>query len=372
MNRTVQIARQEAALVFGTVTLAIISTVGKNWVVEATDSITASLLFVWLFVAMVWGAFRVVHHADCLAVKLGEPYGTLILTLAVIGIEVALISAVMLTGKGSPLLARDTMMAVIMIVLNGLIGLALLLGGMRHREQTYQLQGARAYVTVLLPLSVIALVLPRFTTSTLEPTLSDPQEVLFALLTIALYGIFLVLQTSRHRSHYDDPRIDREEYDAAAGHPEPEHGIALHALLLILTLLPIILLSKSLAVLVDFGVVELGMPAAIGGVLIAALVLAPEGLASIRAAMNDQLQRSVNLLLGSAVATIGLTVPAILVVSLVIGEPVILGLDDTGIVLLFLTLLTTGLTFGGTRTNVLQGAVHLFLFATYLSLIFMP
>ena len=372
MNPIARIFRQEAALVFGVFTLGIFSTIGKNWVVAATDSITALLLFAWLFVAMIWGAFRVVHHADCLAVKLGEPYGTLILTLAVIGIEVALIAAVMLTGTASPLLARDTMMAVIMIVLNGLIGLALLMGGLRHREQSYQLQGARAYITVLLPLSVIALVLPRFTTSTPEPTLSDSQEVLFALLTIVLYGIFLALQTSRHRSHYDDLQVDSEADDLAYGHPEPEYSVALHAVLLVLTLLPIILLSKSLAVLVDFGVVQFGMPAALGGVLIAALVLAPEGLAALRSAVNDQLQRSVNLLLGSALATIGLTVPAVLAVSLFIGQPVILGLDDTGIVLLFLSLLTTGLTFGGTRTNILQGAVHLFLFATYLILIFMP
>ncbi len=372
VNQIIRILKQEAALVFSALTLAIFWTVGSDWVYEASGGIALFTLFAWLFVAMLWGAFRVVHHAECLAMKLGEPYGTLILTFAVIGIEVALISAGMLTGKSSPLLARDTMMAVIMIVLNGLIGFSLLFGGLKHHEQSYQLEGARAFITVLLPLSVIALVLPRFTTSTTEPTLSDPQEVMFALLTIVLYGIFVILQTSRHRSHFDDPREDIESQESVYANHESEYGVPVHALLLVLTLLPIILLSKNLSVLVDAGVRQMGMPLAIGGIFIAAFVLAPEGMAAIRAATNNQLQRSVNLCLGSALATIGLTVPAVLAISLFIGEPVILGLDDTGVLLLFLTLLTTMLTFGGTRTNVLQGAVHLSLFATYLILIFMP
>ena len=372
MNRFVRIVKQEAALVVGALTLAVVSTIGQDWVAGAPGDFGTIALFAWLLLVMLWGAFRVVHHAECLALKLGEPYGTLILTFAVIGIEVALITAAMLTGKSNPELARDTMMAVIMIVLNGLIGLALLLGGLRHHEQTYQIQGARAYITVLLPLSVIALVLPRFTTSTPDATLSDAQELMFALLTIALYGIFVILQTSRHRSHFDDPMVGDESREAASGDHEPEYGVTLHAVLLLLTLLPIVLLSKSLAALLESGIARFGLPVTIGGVLIAALVLAPEGLAALRAALNNQLQRSVNLCLGSALATIGLTVPAVLVVSLIIDKPVILGLGDTGIILLFLSLFTTGLTFGGTRTNVLQGAVHLSLFATYLILIFVP
>ncbi len=372
MNQVAQFLKREAALLLGAITLVVVSTVGKDWVDSTSTGLSTLFLFTVLFLVMLWGAFRVVHHAECLAIKLGEPYGTLILTFAVIGIEVALITAGMLTGKASPLLARDTMMAVVMIVLNGLIGLALLLGGLRHHEQSYQLQGARSFITVLLPLSVIALVLPRFTTSTAEPTLSDPQELAFALLTVVLYSIFVILQTSRHRSHYDDPQSAHDSDDGAHGYHEPEYGVPLHSVLLVMTLLPIILLSKSLSVVVDVGVGQLGMPIAIGGVFIAAFVLAPEGMAALRAAMKNQLQRSVNLCLGSALATIGLTVPAVLLVSLFTGKPVILGLDNTGIVLLILTLLTTGLTFGGTRTNVLQGAVHLSLFATYLILIFLP
>lgn len=367
------VVREELPFIAGGATLAAFELGGDRWLTAPVEPLVAAVLFPWLFLVMVWAAFGVVRHADALAELLGEPYGTLILTLAVIGIEVALISAVMLSGEASPTLARDTMHAVVMIVLNGLVGGALLIGGLIHREQDYNLQGARSFVAVLLPLAVISLILPKFTVSTDTPTFSPLQEAFFAGTAVLLYAVFLGVQTGRHRGFFQEPPA------GSTGRAAPrDHGgralrsLPYHAVLLALTLVPIVLLSKRLATLVDYGIVRAGAPIALGGVIIALMVLAPEGLAALRAARANHLQRSVNLLLGSALATIGLTVPAALVIGLTIGQPVILGLDDASAVLLVLTLLMSALTFGGVRTNVLQGAVHLVLFLAYLMLIFNP
>ncbi len=371
--------RQEGAFVCGALTTAILMTVGAGWFTLLGQPLPTVLLFVWIFAAMLWCAFGVVRHADALADLLGEPYGTLILTLSVISIEVALIAAIMLTGDANPSLARDTMLAVIMIVLNALVGISLLIGGLRHGEQEFNLQGARAYLAVLIPLATMTLILPRFTKSTDAPTLSVTQEILFGAITIALYAIFLAVQTGRHRAFFKQPApagtgtgtAPADEGTGGHGHG-PVRSVPYHAVLLVLTMLPIVLLSKKLALLVDFGTATLAAPAALGGVLVAILVLAPEGLAAVHAARANQVQRSVNICLGSALATIGLTVPAVLLISLVTGQTVVLGLDEVEIVLLVLTLALGMLTFGAVRTNMLQGVAHLVIFLVYLVLIFNP
>ncbi|UUX50848.1 hypothetical protein NUH88_03900 [Nisaea acidiphila] len=348
---------------------------GADGLLSGLDGhLLAGLLFIWLFGTILIGAFGVVRHADRLAEVLGEPYGTLILTLAVVGIEVALISAVMLTGDGSPTLARDTMFAVLMIVMNGLCGGALLLGGLRHGQQDYNLPGARAFIAVLAPLAVFALILPNFTTSTAEPTFDSFQAGFFALTTVLLYSVFLGIQTMRHKSFFLDPddRGDASEETAAEKAPSGRITAALHGILLLVTLLPIILLSKRMATVVDYGIVQVSAPPAIGGVIIALLVLIPEGMAALQAARTNRLQRSVNLLLGSALSTIGLTVPAVLAIGLLTGEMITLGLDSVSMIILMLTLFISSMTFGGVRTNMLQGAVHLVLFCAYVMLIFRP
>lgn len=369
-GKTFQVLRDEAALLGVGATFAVFQAGGDAWLKGLTDPLLATGIFLWLFGAMLWASFAVVRHADALAELLGEPYGTLILTLAVISIEIALISAVMLTGEAAPTLARDTMFAILMIVLNGLVGAALLIGGLAHREQDYNLQGARAFVAVLLPLAVLSLVLPKFTVSTAEPTFSTAQAFFFAIVTLLLYGVFLVIQTVRHRGFFQQPAVDGGDPDVHAGHAT--RSLPYHACLLLLTLLPVVLLSKRLASVVDFGTVRLDIPVEFGGVVIALLVLTPEGLSALKAARDNHLQRAVNLLLGSGLATIGLTVPAVLAIGLLIDHPVTLGLDDAATVMLVLTLVMSAMTFGGARTNLLQGAVHLVLFLAYLLLIFSP
>ncbi len=363
--------RSELALIVAAATVAILYTIGAVWLDDLSHPLKFTILFFWVFGVMIWAAFAAVRHADCLAEILGEPYGTLILTIAVISIEVSVISAVMLTGHADPELARDTMMAVMMIVLNGMVGVSLLIGGLRHHEQAYNLQGARAFLSVLITLATISLVLPSFTLSTPDPSLTRSQAVLFSLATLALYGAFLTIQTIRHRGFFTEVETAEGE-PVDHGHGHVVRSVPYHAALLILTLLPIVLLSKKLAILVDAGVETLGAPAALGGVLVALLVLAPEALTAFHAAYVNHLQRAVNICLGSAVATIGLTVPAVVAIGLVTGTHVVLGLDGTEMVLLILTLGLSVMTFGSTRTNVLQGAVHLVIFGVYLILIFDP
>ncbi len=233
----------------------------------------------------------------------------------------------MLTGGADPTLARDTMLAVVMIVLNGMVGIALLLGGLRHGEQEFNLQGARAFLAVLVPLTTICLILPRFTVSTTEPTLTSIQAVLFAAMTVVLYATFLAIQTRRHRHFFMQPgaggnaRDEEDHEDGDHGHEDLNpRSVYYHAVFLVLTMLPIVLLAKTLAVLLDYEIAVLGAPSALRGVLVAILVLTPEALAAFKAALADRLQRSVNICMGSAVAMISLTVPAVLTIGLVTGE----------------------------------------------------
>jgi Ca2+:H+ antiporter len=317
--------------------------------------------------------FAVVRHAEHLAVKLGEPYGTLILTLSVTSIEVMVIAGVMLIGDHNPTFARDTLFAVMMIVLNGMVGLTLLLGGIRYREQEFNLQGANAYLAAILPLAVFAFVMPSFTRSTIGPTLSTVQSAFLIVMAIALYAIFLGIQTVRHRTYFMVPAsattvsVRAHFHKAPAGLSRP---VFYHAIFLIANLIPVVYLSKKLAVPIDYAIEGMGAPVALGGFLVAAMVLSPEGVGAVRAALANQLQRSVNIYLGSVLATIGLSIPAVLVIALLTNTTVVLGLGYVEMIMLLLTLVLCILTFGSGRTNVLHGAVHFLLFVAYVVLIF--
>lgn len=365
--------RSEMSLWIGTITTLAFFFYGKTWLMDLSYLLKYGILFIWLFAAMLWLAFSVVRHADCLAIILGEPYGTLILTLAVISIEVIMIAAVMLTGENNPTLARDTMFSVLMIVLNGMLGLTLLIGGLRHHEQGYNLPGAKAYLGVLFPLAVLGLVVPSYTTSAPRGQVSTLLAIYLLIMSAGLYVVFLLIQTTRHSQYFQQP-VQPDNETAAEDHNE--HGdlivrsVGFHAVFLILTMLPVVLLSKSMAKLVEYGITSLQAPQALGGFLVAILVLSPEGLGAAKAAIANKLQRTVNIALGSALATIGLTIPAVLAVSLFTGRTIELGLEPVQIILLALTLLVSVINFGAERTNVLQGAVHLILFISYIILIF--
>lgn len=335
-------------------------------------------VFLWLLGIVIWASFGVVHEAEDLAEKLGEPYGTLILTLSIVIIEVALVGAVMLGATGAPTLGRDTMFAVLMIVLNGVVGIGLLIGGLRHFSQRYNLKGASAYLAVIIPLTVIPLFLPNFTTSTPDGTLTSFQAIAFSVFTVALYGAFLALQTGRHSMFFREPEAEEAKPAAAVAVADEEHAassgreILLRVGLLLANILPIVILSKSLAKVLDFGIAQLGAPAALGGILIAMVVFTPECIAALRAITANQLQRAINLCLGAATSTLGMTVPAVLLIGVFTGQPVVLGLSATNMVIAAMTLLLSTLTFTGTRTTMLEGAVHLAVFFVFLVLVFSP
>ncbi|MGC1479570.1 MAG: ionic transporter y4hA [Chthoniobacterales bacterium] len=366
MNSLTAFFRREAALFASIVTTILFFTVLAGPMKNLDSPVAFAFYSAWLLAIILWAAFSVLRHADVIAHRLGEPLGTLILTIAVMGIEVSIIMAVMFTGEPNPAFARDTMFAVIMLVVNGLVGLALLMGGLKHHEQTYNLQSAQSYLGVLLPLSVCVLILPNFTQSTPEGTYSTPQLIFVGVISILIYAVFLAIQTVRHREFFADPNSANFEHE----HDADEPSLVPHFILLILYLIPIVLLAKNLGYAMDYAIVTLGAPPAIGGVIVAAMVLAPEGLSALFAALNNRLQRSVNLLLGSSVASIGLTAPAVVAITLVTGNALTLGLSHADSVLLALTLATAIITFFSGKTNILQGAIHLVLFLAYLILIF--
>ena len=359
------ILRREWPLLLSYGTAAVFYVFHQQMLERMESPFWAALAFIWLFAVMLQSAFAVVRHSEITASIVGEPFGTLILTLAITAIEVMMIAAVMLTGPPVSSLARDTMFAVVMIVFNGMAGLTLLVGGLRYHEQTYNLQGANAFLAVIVPLAVLGLVLPNFTESSPGPTLSTLHEVFLIFMSIGLYGVFLAIQTLRHRHYFLGP--DEQE---PVPHPAEILALPWHGALLIAYIVPIVLLSKQIAVPIDYGVRVFGAPEAIIGFLVAALVLSPESLAALRAALANQMQRSINLLLGSVLASISLTIPAVLVIGLVTDRTIILGLAPVDAILLVLTLALSTLTFASGRTNVLLGAVHLLLFLSYLMLIF--
>jgi len=362
--------RAEFPLLVGLGTAAIFVAVGSDLNDLTTRALPLLGIFVWLFAVILWSAMCVVRHADCLAIRLGEPYGTLILTLSAISIEVVMISTAMLHGANNPTLGRDAIFAVIMIALAGLVGLSLLLGGLRYREQHYNIQGVNAYLNVIMALAVLGLVLPNFTTSTSGPTFSTEQGIFFAAVSLLLYAIFLLIQTLRHRGYFLDVK------ETATTH-SPHHlarvrSTGFHGLMLLLYMVTVIFLAEKFAIPLDNSIEQFHMPQAFGGVVIAVLVLSPEGLGGVTASLHNQLQRSINLLFGSVLATIGLTIPAVLMIGLLTKRSVALGLQGGNLPLLLLTLAVSVVTFTSRKTNILQGCIHLLLFAVFVLLIFAP
>jgi Ca2+:H+ antiporter len=320
-------------------------------------------------VALVGSVIAAVHHAEVVAHKVGEPFGTLVLAVAVTVIEVALIVSVMLSGgPGKEALPRDTVFAAIMICCNGIVGLCLLMGGMRHHEQGFQIQGASSALAVLCALSVLSMVLPSYATTVPGPGLSNSQLVFAGIVSLVLYLVFVFIQTIRHRDYFLAASANEEV------HAEPpSNRIALASLgLLFVALVGVVGLAKILSSIVESGVSRLGAPAAVVGIIIAALVLLPEGFAAVRNARADRLQTSLNLALGSALASIGLTIPTVAAVSILFDHPILLGLQPKEIVLLALTLIVGVITLGTGRTTMLQGVIHLAIFAAFLFFAVVP
>lgn len=367
-RRTRDMFRKEWFLGISLLTALVFLLWGNGLTADLSHPVWLTVILTWLFAVLLGSALAVVRHADHLAVRLGEPYGTLILTLAVTSIEVISISAIMLHGENNPTLARDTLFSVVMIILNGMVGLSLFIGAWRHKEQHYNLQGANAYLGVIIPLAVVSLILPNYTVSTDGPVLSMKQEIFLIFMSICLYTAFLAIQTSRHRGYFalESGAENHRHHNV----PRSPYSLLFHSVMLILFMAPVVYLAKHMASPIDYFIETLHIPSKLGGMIIALLVATPEAIGAVRAANTNNLQRSVNIFMGSVLSTIGLTVPTILVIGYLSGRGIVLGLQNSDIVMLLLTLMVSVVTFASGRTNVLQGVVHLILFMAWLFLAF--
>jgi Ca2+:H+ antiporter len=320
--------------------------------------------------ALLLGAavFASVHHAEMIALRASEPFGSIVLAVAVTIIEVALIVSIMLSAKeGSHVLARDTVYATVMLVLNGVVGLCLIIGGARHHEQSFDTNASASALSVLGTLAFITLVLPNYTRALPGPVYVDSQLIFVGTVSIILYGVFLFVQTIRHRDYF----LSNDEADKSAH--KPSRRTALISLgLLCVSLGGVVLLAKFLSPALERAIASAGLPRGFVGVVIAAIVLLPEGMAAVRAARKNQLQASLNLALGSAMATIGLTIPIVSFVALVLEQPMTLGLAPEETALLLLTLFISTVTLATGRTTILQGSVHFVIFAVFLFLSAVP
>ncbi|HEY0627561.1 MAG TPA: ionic transporter y4hA [Allosphingosinicella sp.] len=316
--------------------------------------------------ALIATVLAAVHHAEVVAHKVGEPFGTFLLAIAVTIIELGLIVTLMAAaGEDAATLARDTVFAAVMIILNGLVGICILVGAIRHREQTFQQTGVSAALATLCALTVLTLVLPNFTSSAAGPVYSPPQLAFVAVVSFILYLTFVSVQTVRHRDYFLPPK-DMAMDEAVHADPPTQRRAITSGVLLLACLGAVVLLAKALSDPIELAVADAGAPRAVVGVIIAALVLLPESIAAVRAARANRLQTSLNLGLGSALATIGLTIPGVAALSLFVDLPVALGLEPKGIILLFLTLMVSTLSLATGRTTILQGVVHLVILGVYL------
>ena len=324
-----------------------------------------------LAIALFAGVFAAVFHAEVVAHRVGEPYGTLVLAVAITAIEVALIVSLMVAGgEAASGLARDTVYAALMIILNGILGLCLLAGGARHREQSFGQHGVSAALATLTAIAMLTMVLPNYTTTTPGPAYSDSQLAFIAIVSIVLYAAFVLMQTVRHRDYFLPDGATGD--DALPAAPPPAGLVGISAALLLACLGGVVLLAKSLAPTLEAAVAAAGAPQALVGVIIAAMVLLPEAIAAYQAARANRLQTSLNLALGSALAGIGMTIPAVAIVSRVTGQALTLGIDAKSTVLLVLSIFVATLSLGTGRTTVMQGAVHLVIFAVYLFTTIVP
>lgn len=320
-----------------------------------------------LAAALLAAVLAAVHHAELLALRLGEPFGAILLALAVTVIELGLIVSVMLGAQPAPTLLRDTIHAVVVLVLHGVAGLCIVVGALRHRELEFRTQGAQAYLTVLLPMVAVTLVLPNFTTSAPGPYYTNAQLAFVSVMCLVLWLAFTFVQTVRHREHFTPTRM-RE-----VASERPGARIAGAALvLLLIALVAVVLLAKGVSPYLQQAVAQMGAPQALVGVIVAAIVLLPEGMTALRAAREDQLQTSINLALGSGVASIGLTVPAVAAIAWWKEIPLALGVTPGSAVLLELSFIMAVITYGTGRVSLLSGIVHLILLATWLFLVVAP
>ena len=352
-HEAVKTRHKETSLIFPVLALAVLLFWGSSQSLPVVVGINILAL-----VGILTSAFSVVRHADVLAHRLGEPYGSLILSLSVVILEVSLISALMATGDAAPTLMRDTLYSIIMIVTGGLVGFSLLLGGRKFATKYMNLFGITPYLIALFPMALPG---ANFTTG---------QALLVALISAAMYGVFLLIQTKTHQSLFVyEHEDDGDDDDPHHGKPSA-HSSAWHTVWLIVHLIAVIAVTKMNANPLEALLTELNAPVAFTGFLVALLILSPEGLGALKAVLNNQVQRAMNLFFGSVLATISLTVPVVTLIAFMTGNELQFALGAPEMIVMVASLLLCQISFSTGRTNVLNGAAHMALFIAYLMTIF--
>lgn len=361
-NEAVKTRHKETSLLFPILALTALFFFGSSQSLPAVIAVNLLAL-----VGILCSAFSVVRHADVLAHRLGEPYGSLILSLSVVILEVSLISALMATGNAAPTVMRDTLYSIIMIVTSGLVGFALLLGGRKFATQYMNVLGIKQYLITLFPLAIIVLVFPMALS---KGNFSTGQALLVALISAAMYAVFLLIQTKTHQSlfiyeHEDDSDDDDPHHGKLSAHSSVRHTVWL-----LIHLIAVIAVTKMNATPLETLLSSMNAPVAFTGFLVALLILSPEGLGAMKAVLNNQVQRAMNLFFGSVLATISLTVPVVTVIAFFSGKELHFALGAAEMVVMVAALVLCHISLSSGRTNVLNGAAHLALFAAYLMTIF--
>ncbi|MBU3621090.1 calcium:proton antiporter [Polynucleobacter sp. CS-Odin-A6] len=338
-----------------------------------TNLLSQTWFIVFMGITLVGAVLSAVHHAEVIAHKTGEPYGTLVLSISVTVIEVSLIIAMMLAGhEGSEFIARDAVFATVMIVINGVIGLCIFMGGFKHHEMSFRNEGTNSALAVLTALATFILVMPMVTVSTPGPDFTQSQLAFAGIASFALYGAFLFFQTVSHRNYYL-PKAEKQKTDRGAHADKPSNlKTSISALLLLISLGVVVGLAEALNPAIEAGVKMAGAPKTVVGIAIAMLVLMPEAYAAVRAARANRLQSSLNLALGSALASIGLTIPTVAAIAIIYDLPLSLGISSLNMTLMYLSFFIGALTLAIGRTTLLQGVVHLIIFFEFLFLSLVP
>ncbi len=327
--------------------------------------------FILLTIGLVSSILAAVHQAEVVALRVGEPLGTLVLAIAITTIEVALIVSLMLSGgKDIEILARDTIFATEMIIINGIVGGCLLIGGIKFKEQSYKIDGVSAALTVLTAISALTLILPNYTTSVLGPVYSESQLIFVAIVSLLLYVAFLLMQTKKHRDYFLPENA--AEHEEIHENPPTNRVSMISLIFLIISLIVVVLVAKALSPSIENGIDAVGAPKSVVGIIIAIVVLLPEALSALKAARKNRLQSSLNLAFGSSLASIGLTIPAVAIVSILFGLPLTLGIDLKSTVLFVLSLFVISLSLRTGKTTSLHGVVLLVIFSVYLFTTIVP
>ncbi|OYY59098.1 MAG: ionic transporter y4hA [Polynucleobacter sp. 17-46-58] len=341
------------------------------------DILTPLLNQTWFIalmaITLIGAVLSAVHHAEVIAHKTGEPYGTLVLAISVTIIEASLIIAMMFAGhEGSEFIARDAVFATVMIVMNGVIGLCIFMGGFKHHEMSFRNEGTNSALAVLTALATFILVMPMVTVSTPGPDFTKGQLAFAGVASFALYGAFIFFQTVSHRDYYL-PKAEDQKTNSKTHAEKPSNlKTATSLLLLLISLAAVVGLAEALNPAIEAGVKAAGAPKTVVGIAIAMLVLLPEGFAAVRAARANRLQSSLNLALGSALASIGLTIPTVAACAIIFDLPLSLGISNLNMTLMYLSFFIGALTLAIGRTTLLQGVVHLIIFFEFLFLSLVP